>query len=203
MKKIIISIIAILLVVLTVGICYMKFSDNENKIDSKVEHKDELKDNKDVVQEPENIPDEKVDEPTQEEQPKTPSEEVVNKTTESTNTVVKQPSQPQVQAPSSNNSQTQKPTITPTPSTPKEEEVKPVPETPKVDPEYERLKKLAMFKTYEECNKVSNDLGREFSKDKNTNYRNTSCGSVAYDGKLLGYSLKIYYLDDTYSYYQG
>lgn len=80
--------------------------------------------------------------------------------------------------------------------------VQPVPEPPKVDPEYEALKKIAVFKTYEECDSMTDIVGLEYSNKENSNFRNTVCSSVAYNGELLGYSLKIYFMDSTFEYYK-
>lgn len=73
---------------------------------------------------------------------------------------------------------------------------------PMVDEEYLRLSKLAVFATHSDCNSTSNAIGKEYAKQKDSNYRNTSCESVAYNGELLGYALKIYFTDSTFKYYE-
>jgi len=76
---------------------------------------------------------------------------------------------------------------------PKEET--PKPSEPQVDPEYERLKAQAVFATREECNTVSNEI-------YGPTIRNTGCNTVAYNGELIGYSLRIVYNDGTSEYYK-
>lgn len=74
-------------------------------------------------------------------------------------------------------------------------------ESPQVDEELERLKKLCPYKTSQNCFDASIDVSLNNISD--SNFKHTACESKAYKGELVGYCMLIYYNDDTWKYYKA
>lgn len=73
-------------------------------------------------------------------------------------------------------------------------------QVPEVDDEYNNLVNFVDYKA-DEFNKCHTDsIGVALSDTDNI--RNTSCKQFAYNGKLVGYKIQVFYNDGTYKYYK-
>jgi hypothetical protein len=73
-------------------------------------------------------------------------------------------------------------------------------QVPEVDDEYNNLVNFIDYKA-DEFNKCHTD-SIDVALSDTDNIRNTSCKQFAYNGKLVGYKIQIFYNDGTYKYYK-
>ena len=73
-------------------------------------------------------------------------------------------------------------------------------QVPEVDDEYNNLVNFVDYKA-DEFNKCHTD-SIDVALSDTDNIRNTSCKQFAYNGKLVGYKIQVFYNDGTYKYYK-
>ena len=187
-KKILFS-VSIILILSSVGIFFL-FNDFIEKAEKKdtvndvvVEENQELDDEKNVEKEQETETSEIIDEI--EENTGESNETIQEKTQEKNSNIQKNESNQPVkteQNDEKNQVQEEKQEST-TNEVPKEEQ------PPLIDEELEKLKKQVEYATYEECQKA----GFEKALSDTVNILGFSCQEIIYKGKVLGYKLHIDY----------
>lgn len=73
-------------------------------------------------------------------------------------------------------------------------------QVPEMDDEYNNLVNFVDYKA-DEFNKCHTD-SIDVALSDTDNIRNTSCKQFAYNGKLVGYKIQVFYNDGTYKYYK-
>lgn len=73
-------------------------------------------------------------------------------------------------------------------------------QVPEVDDKYNNLVNFVDYKA-DEFNKCHTD-SIDVALSDTDNIRNTSCKQFAYNGKLVGYKIQVFYNDGTYKYYK-